>query len=116
MVGADVARRLLRDVVDFVRETARSEVEGDTLGRCRLHFPGNRVKSLVPADALEAVFALAPDHRVREPAKIAQVFTGKELQAGQIIAQPLPGHRVHRVELEQVEPDRAEVYATHRPI
>jgi hypothetical protein len=79
----------------------------DALGRER--------HRLVPADAREPRLARPPEHRVGEPSELAQLPAVAAAE-GRDVAERVVGHPRHRVELEQVQPGRAQVDAVEGPV
>ena len=115
VVGSQEARHLLRDVVRLVGQSARGEVERDSLGCRGADSLCGKVERLLPSDPVEPELAAAAKHRVTEPSELAQ---RSAIQLAQRLDVPelLRVQRRHRVELEQVEASRAEVDAVDRPV
>jgi hypothetical protein len=91
MVGAEETGGFLSGVVNFVGDAARREKERHAarVRRAQLR-PGERQR-LLPADAGKAPLALAPQHRVGQPAELPQlpvVQPGHRFR----VAAPAPSH------------------------
>ncbi len=114
-VRADRPRRLLRRVVRLVRHPARGQVEAGPLGPGVADAPGRHVERLVPADALEAGLARAPEHRMRDAAEPAELVAAHPLERGDVRRARIV-QRAHRVQAEQAQPDVAEMDAVECPV
>ncbi len=73
VVGAEEPDHLLRGVVHLVGDPARGEIEREAVGRDRTDALGREREGVVPRDPREALLALAPEHRIRQPAELTQL-------------------------------------------
>ncbi len=115
VVRPDEPRGLLRRVIDLVRDPARGEIETDAIGSGGADARRDLVECLIPRDARETRLARAPQHRVRQPSELPQlpaVEPGQRVGVGEMAV--VDGGR--GVDLQQVEPGRAQVHPADGPV
>ena len=112
VIRAEEPRDLVRDVVGFVRHPARRDEERDPVGRGGPNAPGGDAEGLVPGDPMEAWIASTTEHRIGQTTEGAQVFRRHGPQPPYVF-QDSGVEGSHRVQREEIQPDRAQMDALH---
>ena len=115
VVRAEEARRLLRRVVDLVRDPARGEIERGAPRIGRAQRGADAIERLVPRDDAEAAVAAAAHHRLPEAAERAQIVR-RAARERIDVGEHRRIERRRRVEPHQLQPHHAEVDAVERPV
>ena len=108
VVGTDEPGRFLGDIVALVGEASRGQVEGNALRVGGANARGDQRHGFIPLDASKTAVALAPHHRIGQPAEFSQLSRCQVIQIRDVV-EFADADSGHCVEAQEFEPDGAQV-------